>query len=250
MNKNILKVFIATIILLIGIGAVSAIDYNNTDDLTVIDEENTINVKENSEIVEAAHNENESLATENNAKTTAVNENDSESLSAENNAKTTAVNENNSEVLTAESESEKLESVNTAREVLTVSSDDDKLSLLYHDSPASHYTQSKTQYKTFTLGKVKIPKKYKSILYKTPSKKNKKAWNLYKQFKKFEKKAMKKLKKSIIKVIKKAVKSHWHGYGDVKYKLKWSGNYYVLTFYQKAYRTYNYNPLLNKSWWD
>ena len=48
MKKGILKILIATIILLIGIGAVNAIECNSTDDVISFDKSDEIAVSDNS----------------------------------------------------------------------------------------------------------------------------------------------------------------------------------------------------------
>ena len=48
----------------------------------------------------------------------------------------------------------------------------------------------------------------------------------------------------------KAIKNHWHSYGDVYFRFHKSGKNIVYTYYQKAYRRYNYNWITNEEWWD
>ena len=170
-----------------------------------------------------------------------VSENNSEILSAEDNDTVISVSENNSEILSVES----------SDTVISISSDDNLTSYSpFAQNP--QMTQSKTQYKTLYLGKMTFLKKYKKMMYgyKIPSKKNKKAWQKHKNFQKAYKKQLNKLKKSTLKAAKKASANHWHEIGDIYYKVKYSGKYMYIHFYVKCYRTYNYNPLLNKSWWD
>ena len=86
--------------------------------------------------------------------------------------------------------------------------------------------------------------------YNIPSKKNKKAWRNHIGYQKMFKKQYKKWIKFANKVAKKAKANHWHAYGDLYYKLKYSGKYMYMLFYADCYRTYKYNPLLNKGWWE
>jgi len=207
-----------------GIGAVSAIEHNSTDEFLSVEQSDEISIIDNNNTV------------------ISVNENNAEVLSAENNNTVISVNENNAEVLSAENN-------NT---VISVSNDD----YLTSASPFAiepQGTQSQTQYKTLYLGKMKFLKKYKNMAlygYEKPSKKDKKAWANHINYQKEYKKQLKQVRKTTKKAVKKAVKNHWHAMGDAYYKLKYSGKYVYILFYVDCYRTYNYNPLLNKGWWD
>ena len=86
--------------------------------------------------------------------------------------------------------------------------------------------------------------------YKIPSKKNKKAWKKHVSYQKAYKKQLKKFLKTAVKLGKKAEANHWNTMGDMYPKVKYTGKYIVLLIYVDCYRTYNYNPLLNKGWWD
>ena len=218
-------ILISTLILLMGIGAVSAMEHNSTDEF--------ISVEQNDPI---------SVMNDDNNTVISVSENDGEVLSVESNNTVISVSGNDSDVLSAEN----------SNTVIAVSSDND----LTGYSPFAkepQMTQHKTQYKTFYLGKMVFPKKYKKMAlygYKIPSKKNKKAWKKHIAYQKVYKKQFKLFKKSATKVIKKIKANHWKGIGDIYYKIKVSGNRMIIRYYGDCYRTYNYNPLLNKGWWD
>ena len=218
-------ILISTLILLMGIGAVSAMEHNSTDEF--------ISVEQNDPI---------SVMNDDNNTVISVSENSSEILSAEDNDTVVSVSDNSSEIL----------SVENSNTVVSVSNDDDLTSY----SPFAkepQMTQSKTQYKTLYLGKMKFLKKYKNMAlygYNIPSKKNKKAWRNHIGYQKMFKKQYKKWIKFANKVAKKAKANHWHAYGDLYYKLKYSGKYMYMLFYADCYRTYKYNPLLNKGWWE
>lgn len=239
-----LKILIATLILLIGAGAVSAIDNNSTDEVVSVEQTEEISVIEDNEVISVNESNNEVLSVENNDTVISVSGNDSEVLTADNNNTVISVSENNSDVL----------SVENTNSVISVSSDDD----LTASSPFAkdpQMTQSKTQYKTIYLGKMKFLKKYKKMLlygYKTPSKKNKKAWKKHIAFQKAVKKQFKQWKKNAYKIKKYIKNNHWKplGSNNPYYKIKYSGKYINMYLYAKCYRTYNYNPLLNKGWWD
>ena len=217
-------ILISTLILLMGIGAVSAMEHNSTDEFISVEQNDAISVM----------NDNNTVIS--------VSGNDSDVLSAEGNNTVISVSGNDSDVLSAEN----------SNTVIAVSSDND----LTGYSPFAkepQMTQHKTQYKTFYLGKMVFPKKYKKMAlygYKIPSKKNKKAWKKHIAYQKVYKKQFKLFKKSATKVIKKIKANHWKGIGDIYYKIKVSGNRMIIRYYGDCYRTYNYNPLLNKGWWD
>ena len=224
LNKTMIKILISALILLIGIGAVSAMEHNSTDEFMSVEQNDEISVMDNNNTV------------------ISIGENDSDVLSADDNNTVISIGENDSDVLSAENH-------NT---IISVSNDEDLTSY----SPFAiepQMTEHKTQYKTLYLGKEKFLKKYKNMAlygYKKPSKKNKKAWKKHIAYQKAEKKQLKQFKKTATKVLKKAVANHWHAYGNMYYKIRYSGKYVYLKFYWDCYRTYNYNPLLNKGWWD
>ena len=232
-----------TLILLIGIGAVSAIEHNSSDESFSVGQTDVISlIEENNGVISVSENSSEILSAEDNDTVVSVSENSSEILSAEDNGTVVSVSENSSEIL----------SVENSNTVVSVSNDDDLTSY----SPFAkepQMTKTKTQYKTLYMGKMKFLKKYKNMAlygYNIPSKKNKKAWRNHIGYQKMFKKQYKKWFKFANKVAKKAKANHWHAYGDLYYKLKYSGNYMYILFYADCYRTYKYNPLLNKGWWE
>ena len=238
------RILLITLLLaILTIGAVSATQHNSTDEILSVEQNDEISIIENNtEVISVNENNTEILSEENNNTVISVSANDNEVLSAENNNTVISVSANDSEILSAENH-------NT---IISVSNDEDLTSY----SPFAiepQMTEHKTQYKTLYLGKEKFLKKYKNMAlygYKKPSKKNKKAWKKHIAYQKAFKKQFKKFKKTATKVLKKAVANHWHAYGNMYYKIRYSGKYVYLKFYWDCYRTYNYNPLLNKGWWD
>ena len=224
LNKTMIKILISALILLIGIGAVSAMEHNSTDEFMSVEQSDEISVMEDNNTV------------------VSIGENDSDVLSAEDNNTVVSVSVNDSDVLSAEKD-------NT---VVSVSNDEDLTSY----SPFAiepQMTEHKTQYKTFYAGKMVFSKKYKKMAlygYNKPSKKNKKAWKKHVAYQKAYKKQFKRFIKTTTKIANKAKANHWHALGDMYYKIKYSAKYVYIRFYVDCYRTYNYNPLLNKGWWD
>ena len=244
MNKTILKILIGTLILLIGIGAVSAIEDNSTDEFMSFEQNDEISViEDNNEIISIGENDSEPLSSQDSDGIFSVCENESESLSSQDSDGIISVSEDNGELLN-------LKDIDA---VISVSGDN----TLLNDSPFAQdpqMTQSQTEYKTFYLGKLVIPKKYKKFYIKDykPSKKNKKAWKNYKKFKKLLNKRGKKLSKHVAKIANSIKMNHWNPLGEdsLSYKIKYRGSNIYTYFYIYTYRTYNYNPLLNKGWWD
>ena len=237
------RILLITLLLaILTIGAVSATQHNSTDEILSVEQNDEISIIENNtEVISVNENNTEILSEENNNTVISVSANDNEVLSEENNTTVISVSANDSEVLSAENH-------NT---IISVSNDEDLTSY----SPFAiepQMTEHKTQYKTLYVGQAKFLKKYKNMIngYKIPSKKNKKAWKKHIAFVKASIKQYKKVMKTSKKVIKKAAANHWHAYGNSYYKIKYSGKYVYLKFYWDCYRTYNYNPLLNKGWWD
>ena len=244
MNKTILKILIGTLILLIGIGAVSAIEDNSTDEFMSFEQNDEISVMEdNSEIISIGEDDSEPLSSQGSDGIFSVCENESESLSSHDSDGIISVSEDNGEPL----------NLKDSDAVISVSGDN-TLSTNSSSEQEPQKIQSHTEYKTFCLGKLVIPKKYKKFYLKDykPSKKNKKAWKNYKKFKKLLKKRGKKLSKHVSKTAKSIKKNHWKPSGkkSLSLKIKYRGSNICTYFYMSVYRTYNYDPSLNKGWWD
>ena len=135
----------------------------------------------------------------------------------------------------------------TESNLLTVENNNEPLTF---GTPFTSTVQGFTNYKTFIMGKIKFPIKYLKFANYKPSKKNKKLWKQYIIYKKYERKASIILYKQVKKVILKAIKNHWHSYGNAYFRYHKVGKYIVYTYYQKAYRRYNYNWITNEEWWD
>ena len=239
------RIILITLLLLaiLTIGAVSAADNNATNEFVSVEKSDEISVMEdNNTLISVCGNDSEILNAEDNNTVISVNGNDSECLSAEDNNTVISVSGNDSEILNVEN----------SNDIVSVSNDNDLTSY----SPFAiepQMTQHKTQYKTVYLGKMVFSKKYKKMAlygYKVPSKKNKKAWKKHVAYQKAFNKQLKQLLKTAKKVVYKSKANHWHTMGDIYYKIKYSRNCIGVLYYVNCYRTYNYNPLLNKSWWD
>ena len=228
MKKQIFKILIFSLILLIGIGAVNALDFNSTDIYRSSEQNNPISTYNESIEVLTVENENNN--------TLSANDNTTEVLSLEN-------TKNN--VISVNSENNVISLSNETNNVLTQTKEKSILSLHW-----SYYTKSKTQYKIFTLAKARMSTKLLKYSDYIPTTKNKIEWNQYKLYKKQNKNVKIQIRKSTLKVLKRAVKQHWHPYTEVWYRYKLSSKYCTCTYYQKYYRTYNYNPVLDKGWWD
>lgn len=231
--KNKLKILICFLILLVGIGAVSAIDSNSTADVIsaddtqdlALDEEEVLAVSEENDIAEVSEDEVLGAAED---EVVAVSDDDSVGVIEE-------------DVVSAEEDSSEVLAMNAAEnEELSMSSsyyDDD----YYDDYDDYDDLQVGTEYKTFKLGKLKLPKKYWAFDdgYKPP-KSYKKEWKQYKKYKKYVKKQTKKFKKKAKKIVKKAKRKGWVFYGDVYYVTKYAKRYTAYTFKADAYREYYY----------
>ncbi|MEE1335281.1 hypothetical protein [Methanobrevibacter sp.] len=203
MKKTILKILMCTLILLIGIGAVNAIEQNSTDELLSFEQNDQIDISEDNAEVSAVSEDNcsEVLSVENEEnEIAAVSDNGSEVLSVENNEEeVVSVSENNSQVLTG---SEPPSDVPIGNPVITHSSN---LKLQKTTNSGTMKT------KEMVFGKIKMLKKnFKRFVLKTPSKKNKKLWKKYIKFKKTVNKKFKKSMNKRIKAIKKKWKIDWY----------------------------------------
>lgn len=263
------KIIILTFILtcLLAVSAVSAAN-NATDDVISADaSDNVVSVGYDNETVVASEYQSDEVLNVKNQDVSDVNATESNLLTAKNNNVSIATYDNNSDVLTVENNDVSVMGCDGNGNVLTVENSnvsivacDDNGDVLTVENnnepltfgiPSTSTVQGFTNYKTFTLGTLKLPIKYLKFDkgYK-PSKKNKKLWKQYKSYKKYCKKALKKFTKQVKKVILKATKNHWHSNGNPYVRYHVSGKYIIYTYYQKAYRRYNYNWITNKEWWD
>lgn len=244
MKKHIFGILICTLIL-IGIGAVSAVDSNSSDEI--------IYSGQNDEIA-IADSELEELSIENDEQS--VSANDSEIIGAESNDEKIAISDDAEvdEISAVESNDDSYSGVGNDNVVLASNvKEDNKLSSSDGDSVADDAIQTKTEYKTFSLAKMKFSKKYKKWAlkgYKVPSKKNKKLWKKHKAYQKAYKKQLKIFKKVFIKNAKSMVKKHWKAYSDLYYTVKNSGKNFYIIFKMKCFRTHYYDPSTKKGWWE
>lgn len=183
-------------VLMIGIGAVSAIDDNTTNDTLSLDGEDI--TQDLSQPV-----------------------NDSEVISADENESALSSNEDNEVIQASEDEGNVLSVASGGNDLISIShsgvlSSDVKKeeksktsTYSYYDTDGS-YISTKIETKRTYAATIKIPKKYKKFFdgYK-PSKKNKKIWKKYRTYKKIEKKQLKKMEKSMRKAFLKAYNNHW-----------------------------------------
>ena len=227
-----------TLILLIGMGAVSAIQQNSTNECLSFEQNDQIGVIENNTEV-LSYGSSEDVVS--------VGDCGGDVLSSESGEDVVSVGDCGGDVLNIEnSDSKIISSSNNDDNVLTANTNQEELLGSWGYSPADEFTQTKSEYKTFYLGQVKFPKKYKKFVkgYK-PSKKNKKAWKKYKAYKKISYKQLKKFSKYGSKIYKKANNQHWNFLENTMcYKIKYRGKYMYLKFYCDAYREFHYNPFL------
>lgn len=208
MKKQILKILICTLILLIGIGAASAIEDTSTDETISFEEpDQMVSVSDIDEEISGDEGNNEVLAAESDG---AV---ELESASGE--IQTSEAG--NEELKTAEGENNNAISVNE-KDVLTM--DVEKTEKLTDTNSTSDDAQTKVEYKTFNIAKLKIAKKYKKYYSKNAS-------EVPKKVKKHMNKSMKKMKKSAIKKMKKLKKNHWTAYSMLKPSFEKNSKYYV-----------------------
>jgi len=225
MNKILLKILISTLILLIGIGAVNAIECNSTDESITSEQFNANYSNEGCDILCAVNDDSMSVSNQNTEALSAVNDNenacdmDSEVLCAVNDDSMSVSNQN-TEVLSAVA--------NNEEPVLTSSLNEDEI----FDYSFGKLNDSPTESKSFLVGTMKLHKKYwKSYLKHCGHKKTSK------KFKKMFKKKLKTLKKSIKKKLKKLAKKGWFGSVDeCLYDIKHKGKYYVFYYYATCYR--------------
>lgn len=248
---------ICLIICLFGVTSVVASDINETvmqngnqsDELIMAENQDICNIndsKENNEVTELTSYETDDLKSA---------EIDDEVLSSESDDvvvglidcddEIVAVSDCGNDVLNIENGGSEVSSTVVHDDtVLTASAKNEKLSGSWEYYPADNYTKTKSEYKTFYVGQLKIPKKYKKFAngYKPP-KKNKKAWKKYNAYKKIAKKQLKKFQKYCLKVFRNANNKHWNFLKNtLSYKTKYRGKYMYMKCYCKAYRNYYYNP--------
>ena len=219
-------IFICLIICLFSVASVCASNVNETVAVSESQSDELLNI-ENQDVND-------------------VNVAESEILTASSDDEVIATDDS-SDILTVENNNESI-ACDDSSDVLTMENNNETLAVTI---PSTTTVQSYTDYKTFSLGKLKLPKKYLKFEnnYK-PSKKNKKLWKQYKAYKKYSKKATKKFNKKMKKIVTNALKNHWHFYGGAYYLESRSGKNIVYSFYYKAYRRYNYNWITCEEWWD
>lgn len=211
LNKSFLKVIIATLILLIGVCAVSASDSISTDDVIAAQQDDAIAIEENDAL--AVEDEGQDVI--------AASEDADEVLAVEENPEVVEASADAVEILAAEEQPEAIAASDDPDDVLTVGVKDDvKLSVSSDD------VLSSVKYKTFTLAKMKWPKKYINTDYSDLP---------YKWQKIFDKRSSK-VYKTEAKKLKSLKKKNWYAYGDpytqVKYKGKNAIIYLKLTCYK------------------
>ena len=192
MNKTIVKIFICALVLLVGIGAVSAMEQNSTEEFLSLDQSDEIAIIDNNteDFVQIC-NDDEAIVDSDNC---------SEVLSAKNTeVESGSANGNGSQVLASFYPPS---DIPLGEPVITHSSNLKLEKTMKIDTMVT---------KELVFAKVKMSKKdFKRFVLKTPSKKNKKLWKKYKRFnKKIDKKLKKSMKKKI-KSIRKKWKIDWY----------------------------------------
>lgn len=212
MNKTIVKIFICALVLLVGIGAVSAMEQNSTEEFLSLDQSDEIAIIDNNteDFVQIC-NDDEAIVDSDNC---------SEVLSAKNmDNELDLVDDNGGEVLSAKNTEVESGSANgNGSQVLASFYPPSDIPLgepvITHSSNLKLEKTMKIDTmvtKELVFAKVKMSKKdFKRFVLKTPSKKNKKLWKKYKRFnKKIDKKLKKSMKKKI-KSIRKKWKIDWY----------------------------------------
>ena len=219
MNKKILKILIATLILFVGLGAVCATQSNTTDDIISAQPDDAIAISENND---------EALAIENETSNVLEANSEVDELSAAENETQDVLEANNniSDVLTVENDPQKVEApVNNTVEVLSAEvNQETKLAVASSDDVLT----ASIHYKTVTLAKMKFPKKYIHTDYK----------NLPKKWKKIYDKREKKFMKTYTKNLKKLKKKNWKPVSDPFTKVKYKGKTAIIYVKLKCYKYY------------
>ena len=229
MNKTILNIFIIALILLIGVSAVNAIEYNASDEITSFNqnEEIPISTVNNDDLnIENTDYNTDTFNYEDNEVLTAINNNNSEELSVENsNDEAIATSDNNDAVLNVKindnevnissnnkvilsaSIEEKVSLVNSAtNHVSFCSIDNSKISSSDSQPKVSMSISNQTSKLTSIYDKVYSHTDWKSILL--TKFKVKKSWPKHKRDKKIRK-YWKKAMKKVNKLVKKYTKKGW-----------------------------------------
>lgn len=197
MYKKISKILICALILVLAVGAVSAMESNTVDDAIASDVSDDVATVSEDEIDQVAVEEQEDDI---------IGTCEEEAVAVSEDADAIAVSENDGSV-----------GIDEGKSTVSLKVDDDKLS--------SEYGAYSVQYKTFTVGKLKIPKKYVSDKYKDSPMVKKK---IQKKMKVLQKKA----KKKLYKIMKKG----WQLYSEEDPVIKKAGKYYLIRYDMTFYR--------------
>ena len=216
MSRNIMKILICSLVLLVGIGAVNAMELNTTDEAMALEENVTFD------------DINEVLSIENTNEDTCISEGYDEYLHAGVSDKNISASEYTNVIKVDNNSADEI-AISDCGEVLNEVSVNNSQGLIASVPPSDvpvgnleikhsnnlGIQKAERGYELITkelvFAKVKISKKdYNRFLKKTPSKKNKKLWKKYKKFKKAYKKKLKKSKNKKVKAIKKKWKIDWY----------------------------------------
>lgn len=246
MNKILLKILISTLILLIGIGAVSAIEFNSTNETISFEQNNEISINENMCNITSAENNEEdvlsviddsdeviSLETNDN-NFISINNNNTDIIRAENNEENMSITlvsiENNKEIVSAGNNNDIISASINENEKLELAPDCSIVSYDTFEGNDGYMHEMKS--KAFLIGKMTLHKKYWKMFLNQKKK--------TKKFKKLYKKKIKQLKRAISKKMKKLKRNGWYGsynegYDDIKRKGKYYVFYYYGDFYKQIY---------------
>ena len=198
MYKKISKILLCALILVLAVGAVSAMENATADDAVASDATDDVMTVSDDEIDQATVEEPEDDV---------IGACEEESVGISEDGDAVGV-----------SEDEKIISSEDGEHTLKASLSESKLS--------STDDGSSVQYKIFAIGKNKIPKKYLSKKYKDSPKVKK---IMEKKIKAMEKKA----KKKLIKIMKKG----WKNYQNQEPVVTKTGKYYIITYSMAFYRS-------------
>lgn len=219
MNKKILKILIATIVLLVGIGAASAMESNSSDDAVAVDQADEISVDEASNVANVEKSNDES-----DGDVLALSDNDELSMAAD-----------EDKLASDDSSDNGLEYKTFAVGKLKVSKKYAKLIPMEKkiDKYKKNIKKAKTLYKETHANKFKKKVKKLKVKYKNYVKNYKK---LAKEFKKAFNKQMDPLKSQVVYITEKLARSNWKPCSKANANAVIKGKYMVFIFKMKFCR--------------
>lgn len=194
MNKTILTILMGMLIMAIGIGAVSAMDCNDTDEVIGFEQNETIQTDINDvEVLSLENSEDEIISAD---------DNNTEVLSGQNSEDEILTSSNSSEVLNVKNNENQTIAANVNSSQVLSSRNSPPSDVPVGDPTFTHSSNLNLYPGEEVYAKVKVTKKnYNRFILNTPSKTNEKLWKKYKKFAKTFIKKFKKSKKKRVKAI-------------------------------------------------